>query len=141
MSSVLDVYYEFNPKLVTILPLHDPIFSSYLVRKGLFSGNTKAMVKAQPTQAGAASYFLDNVIENSLTNDDTEPFEKLLAAMEEFSKQLKAVAGDIRGKLPGGGGGPKVTKAKVSTGNTIILLRECVHSTFIIILYKCMECM
>jgi len=88
--SALDVYYEFNPKLVNMLPVKDPIFSSKLVQKGMFSGNVKANVKAQPTDADAADYFLDHVIQPPLDNGDIGPFEKLLTVMEQFnSQQLK----------------------------------------------------
>jgi len=102
---VLDVYYEFNPQLINSLPMKDVMFSSQLVKKGLFSGNMKAKVKAQPTDADAAEYFLDNAIEKPLSNEDsdTEPFEKLLMVMEQFNNQsLKKLASNIRKKLGGG---------------------------------------
>jgi len=98
--SVLDVYYEFNPKLVNMLPVKDPIFSSRLVQKGMFFGDVKAKVKAQPTDADAADYFLDHVIQPPLDNGDIGPFEKLLTVMEQFnSQQLKKLASTIRQKL------------------------------------------
>jgi len=98
----LDVYYEFNPQLINSLPMKDAKFSSQLVKKGLFSGNMKAKVKAQPTDADSAEYFLDNVIEKPLSNEDTEPFEKLLMVMEQFNNQsLKKLARNIRKKLGG----------------------------------------
>jgi len=98
--SALGVYNEFNPKLVNSLPIKDPIFSSKLVQKGMFFGNVKAKVKAQPTDADATEYFLDHVIQPPLENGDTGPFEKLLTVMEQFnSQQLKKLASTIRQSL------------------------------------------
>jgi len=112
--SALNTYYKFNPNLVNSLPMKDAMFMSKMVQKGLFVGNIKANVKAQPTDADAAEYFLDNVIERSLNNDNTELFVKLLEVMEGFSPQLRTLAGNIRKELSPGGGG-----SKVSAGNKL----------------------
>ncbi|XP_065904541.1 basement membrane-specific heparan sulfate proteoglycan core protein-like isoform X5 [Dysidea avara] len=98
--SALKIYYEFNPKLVNSLPVKDPIFCAKLLQKGMFSGNVKAKMKAQPTDADAAEYFLDHVIQPPLDSGDTGPFEKLLTVMEQFNSQpLKKLASVIRQKL------------------------------------------
>ena len=115
--SALDVYYKFNLNLVNGLPVKDPLFSARLLSTGLYSGNLKQKVKAQPTDADAATLFLDEAIERPLTNGDKEPFEKLLTVIEQFNnQQLKKLASEIRKELPGGTGS-KVGSA--SPGNNI----------------------
>ena len=118
--SALEVFEEFFPKLVNKLPMKDPIFSAKLLQKGLFAGNMKAKVKAQPTEADAADYFLDHVIRPPLDNHDQEPFEKLLTVMTQFNNQpLKKLAGTIRQKLEeaatsSGGDGASGAKGKLT---------------------------
>jgi len=121
--SALDVYIKFNPQLVNSLPMKDALFTSRLAQKNLFAGNIKAVVKAKLTEADAAEYFLDNVIERPLKNEDsdTEPFEKLLLVMEQFDDQpLRKLARNIREKL---GGGINDTEGRLS-GKYLIV---CVH--------------
>ena len=119
--SALDVYYEFNPKLINSLPVKDPIFSEKLLQNGMFSGDVKARVKSQPTDADAAEYFLDHVIQPPLDSGDTGPFEKLLTVMEQFnSQQLKKLASDIRQKLQdgtktSGGDGASATEGELTS--------------------------
>ena len=101
--SALDVYYEFSPKLVNSLPVKNPIFCAKLLQKGMFSGDVKARVKSQPTDAEAAEYFLEHVIQPPWDSGDTGPFEKLLTVMEQFNSQpLKILASMIRQKLEDG---------------------------------------
>ena len=63
-----------------------------------------ATVQSKPTSADAAAYFIDNVIERSLSGSFVyiEVFEKLLAVMEEFNTQpLKQLSSSIRQQLAG----------------------------------------
>ena len=114
-EQLMAVYGEYSVNLVNGLPVKDPIFSAKLLQIGLFSGNIKQRVKSQPTDADAAEYFLDHVIQPPLEGGDKGPFEKLLTVMEQFNNpQLKKMASEIRLKLAGGAG-PKVVSA--SPGN------------------------
>jgi len=95
----LEVFQQFNKKLVTSLPMKDVVFLAELNTKGLFSGGLKAEVKAKSTAAEAADYFLDNKIENDLVNGNNNSFLKLISVMEENNESLKVLATDIKGKL------------------------------------------
>ena len=123
--SELSVYNHFLPQLTKSLPMKDPSFLAKLAEKELFYGNTKSKVKSYSTDAEAAEYFLDKIIEEPLRYEDpdTEPFEKLLKAIEEFDNQpLKKVAVKIRQKLTDGSGtsGGGVTSEKIVTGGGIV---------------------
>ena len=102
--TALDVLHEFYPELVSSLPMKNNVFIEMLDKKDLFFGNMSAVVQSKPTSADAAAYFIDNVIERSLSGSFvyTEIFEKLLVVMEEFNTQpLKQLASSIRQKLEG----------------------------------------
>ena len=102
--TALDVLHEFYPDLVTSLPMKNDMFIEMLDKKGLFFGNMSATVQSKPTSADAAAYFIDNVIERSLSGSFVyiEVFEKLLAVMEEFNTQpLQLLSSSIRQQLEG----------------------------------------
>jgi len=116
----MDIFTQFYPQLVSSLPMKDVQFTAYLKQKDLFSGNTKSKVKSEPTPQEGAEYFLDNVIEPPLKNDNTGPFKDMLSAMEEFnSKPLQELASTIRQKLEGGAiGNSSASGGVASTGGS-----------------------
>jgi len=99
MASLVEVFRQFNEKLVTLLPMKDVVFLAQLNTKGLFSGGLKAKVKSKPTAMEAADHFLDNKIEKDLINGNDNSFRQLLSVMEEFNESLKVLATEINGKL------------------------------------------
>ena len=97
---VKKVYNEFNPTLVTVLPLKDPCFFAKLTQQDLFSGNLKGEVMAESTQADASTCFLYKAIERPLQVGDSEPFKKLLIVMDECDDStIKKLAKDIKHKM------------------------------------------
>ena len=101
-SLSLEVFTQFNEKLITSLPMKDVTFLAKLNSKGLFPGNLKAQVKSQSTSTEAADYLLDNKIAVDLKNDNDESFMQLLSAMEEFNSFMESTAKEIKGKLSEG---------------------------------------
>lgn len=98
--SALRIFNEYNPTLVRLLPLKDPHFMAKLTQQGLFAGNLKAQVMNATTHADATTIFLYDAIEKYLHCDITEPFDKLLLAMENFENQeLQKVANEIKQKV------------------------------------------
>jgi len=95
----LEVFKQFNAKLITSLPMKDVVFLAKLNAKDLFSGGLKAQVKAISTATERADYFLDNKIEKDLINSNNSSFLQLLSVMEEYNESLKMLATEIRGKL------------------------------------------
>ena len=69
-------------KLVKCLPMDDTLFTTKLSTHKLLPGNTDSLLKALPTQATKAAYFLDHVIKPALEIDDTSSFDDLLSIME-----------------------------------------------------------
>ena len=121
----MDVLNEFSPELVSNLPMQDVNFLAHLKKHGLLSGNTKAKIKGADSAPDAADFFLDNVITPALNNDNLEPFEKMLLAMDEFGDgNLKGLANKIRQKLRGesnggvGATGGGLTGSGASGGGT-----------------------
>ena len=98
----LEVFNEFNEKLITSLQMNDVIFVAKLNSKGLFCGNLKHEVreKASTSTAEAADHFLTHTIEKDLAIGKDDSFIKLLSAMTEFdSDSLKSLAAEIKIKL------------------------------------------
>lgn len=99
VMTVLDIFSEFNEKLLYSLPMKDVTFLAKLTSLHLFPGDLKAQVKAKSTSAEAADHFLENTIEKDLRSNNNESFMKLLSAMEEFSSQLRDLASNIKIKI------------------------------------------
>ena len=98
----LDIYNQFNDKLVKKLPMNDAHFLAALTTENLFSGDLRAEVDAMSTKAKKASHFLNDAIKPCLeVNDDVDinPFLKLLGVMERFSESLRKLATKIRMQL------------------------------------------
>lgn len=99
IMDVKEAFKEFNPKLVTCLPLKDSHFIAELTKQDVFYGNLKEVVKAASTQSDAAAHFLDELIERSLNIGNRESFDKLLLVMEKFSSTLNTLAKEIKQKI------------------------------------------
>ena len=94
------VFDEFNPKLVQLLPSHDPYFIAELTQQGLVSKTLKEEMMTTPTRANATTHFLHEVVERSLDIEDGEPFEKLLLIMEKFGDlSLNKLASKIKQRM------------------------------------------
>ena len=74
-----DIFKEFYPKLLKILPVDCLI--SQLYSKKLLSSNHKDQLQALTTKKERAKYFLDEVIEPGLTVGCMELFDEMLAVM------------------------------------------------------------
>ena len=83
-----------GPSLVEVLPMDDVLFRSELYSAGLLPGNLEEQVKAKPTQAEKADYFLDCAIKND------SHFKQLVKVMEEYSgHSVQRLAKEIKPKL------------------------------------------
>ena len=78
-----EVFDKHSEELVKCLPMNDTLFITKLSTYKLIPGDTSDQLKALPTRAAKASYFLDNVVKPALDISDTSSFENLLSAMEQ----------------------------------------------------------
>ena len=75
--------------------MKDAIFVSHLVQ--LLPGDLKEKVQSKPTQAEAATYFLDNMIKPAIDCGDNKSLDILLSAMQSFgSNPLRELAQKIK---------------------------------------------
>ena len=89
-----DVFKEFYPKLLEILPVDwlTPQFYS----KELLSSAHKGKLDALPSYKDRAKYFLDEVIEPGLKIDYVDQFDEMLAVMAiSDNPAVKFLAGEI----------------------------------------------
>jgi len=94
-----EVFLEFYAKLVKTLPMDDDIFVAELYSAKLLPGDAKAQVKSKSTRAMKAAYFLDDVIEPSLSITFGS-FDKFLKVMENNDYHgVKELAKSIRSNL------------------------------------------
>ena len=92
-----EAYERFYPDLLKSLPITDPLFYKDLEKNNLFFGNLSDEVKAKDTEAEKAEHFLQNAIDHSLKNDNTEPFASLLEVMKNFDNEdCKSLAKEIK---------------------------------------------
>ena len=84
-------------KLVKCLPMDDTHFVTKLSAQQLLPGDTESRIKALPTQAEKASYFLSHVIKPALDIDDASDLEKLVAIMLSCGyNHVQKLAGTIK---------------------------------------------
>ena len=84
MSTLREVFNSHNVQLLD-LPMNEDKFIAALKQVGLFPGNSLAKVKAQPTEAEAAQYFLDNIIDKAWMYDNSNPLlDELLTVMKKW---------------------------------------------------------
>ena len=96
-----DVYTNYYPKLIKVLPMNDAIFMAQLYASQFLPGDAKEAVAARVTRADKASFFLDNHIEKGFDNDGSNPLFldllKLMAKSDDIV--LQSVAKEIRSKI------------------------------------------
>ena len=94
---------DFRIKLMTSLPMGDPIFLELLRKHNLFPGDLQEQVKAKTTIAEKNAWFLENAIEPSLLLEKTEPLRTLLTVMSDDdylkSDLLKELSAEMQLKL------------------------------------------
>ena len=96
MSSLLEVFKVYYPKLVRLLPMNDECFLSELYGNSLLPGDLKADIESLPTSTIRASKFLDNVIKPSVENNDSRKLHILLKVMKENDDNIKGLTDKIR---------------------------------------------
>lgn len=102
MPSLKDVYDEYYPKLIRVLPMNDSLFIAQLYSKHFLPGDAKDSIMARATRADKATYFLDNYIANDFDDEGTSNslFVELIRLMEKSDDLvLKSVAKEIRSKI------------------------------------------
>ena len=101
MPTLKEVYLEYYPKLIRVLPMTDAIFIAKLYASQFLPGDAKESISARPTRADKATYFLDNCIANAFDDDGSnELFADLVKLMEKSDDMvLKKVAKEINEKI------------------------------------------
>lgn len=94
-----EVFRQFYSKLVKALPMDDAFFIAELVTHNLLPDNIQDHVRAQPTSADKALYFLDHVIRPSVSSDTGSSFDELLDVMEDSDYHVNELAKQIRSSL------------------------------------------
>ena len=96
------VFQQFYSKLVKTLPMDDALFTADLFSNDLLPGDLKNQLKlVHRTSADKTAFFLDSVIEPSVTSDGGSSFYKLLHVMDEY-QHVKELAEQIRDNLQEG---------------------------------------
>ena len=94
------VYEKYDKKLMKCLPMEDTVFLANLFKYKLLSGYIMNALKALPTEASKAYYFLDQVIKPALDTDDNSSFNNLLSVMENCDNMnVAALACEIKAEL------------------------------------------
>lgn len=83
MTDTKKVYDSYTERLIKCLPMDDALFIAKLSAQELIPGDTDSKIKALPTQAEKASYFLNHVIKPALDIGYTAEFNKLLSVMQD----------------------------------------------------------
>ena len=104
MTSLKDLFREFYPQFVKILPTHDNIFMANLYANQFLPGDAKGKIHAKPTRSEKNTYFLDEYIEKGFYPDDnvkggfSNPIlEQLLTVMEKCDDlNVKGLASRFR---------------------------------------------
>ena len=103
------MFEKYTEKLIEYLPMDDPTFTAKLSDHKLLLGAINSQLKALPTQADKAWYFLNHVIKPALDNDDNSSFDNLLSVMEhcdythveKLSSEIKSEIDKASGTEPG----------------------------------------
>ena len=102
MPSLKDVYDDYYPKLIRVLPMNDSLFIAQLYSNKFLPGDAKESVMVRPTRADKATFFLDNYIVKGFDDDgmSNQLFIELIRVMEKSDDLvLKSVAKEIRNKI------------------------------------------
>ena len=84
----MKVYKNFRVKLIKSLPMNDALFLEKLKSQSLLPGDLNEEIQARNTTAKKSAYFLDNVIDRSLSINNFEFLYKLLNVMSD-EKDIK----------------------------------------------------
>ena len=94
------MYKTFYSKVVETLPMNDVVFIAKLFSSNLLPGNFKDQMKSQKTSRCKATFFLDSVIEPSVTCGNGSSFDKLLIVLKDNTQQdVKELARLIESNL------------------------------------------
>ena len=81
--STSEVFKQFHPDLIEVLPMNDELFLINLVSCGLLPGDLLNQIKTKETPAEKAKCYLSNKISYDVSEGDFESFHELLDIMEE----------------------------------------------------------
>ena len=102
-EATMKVYKNFRVKLIKSLPMNDALFLEELKSQSLLPGDLNEEIQARNTTAKKSAYFLDNVIDRSLSINNFEFLYKLLIVMsdEKYIKNdlLKQLSTEIQEEL------------------------------------------
>ena len=99
-QALKQVFQDYYPKLVEVLPMNDATFIAELVPHGLLPGDLKHQLEAQNTLKHKATHFLDNAIKPSIIIGDDNSFTKLLSVMADGDFQsVRNLAKQIKDSL------------------------------------------
>ena len=88
-----EVFQQFYPDLVNVLPMNDVTFIAILFKRDLLSGNLKDLISAKNTRQEKSTYFLDNSIKINIDRN----LEILFTAMDNSGyKNVKELAKRMR---------------------------------------------
>lgn len=98
--STSEVFQQFYYKLMTTLPMSNPIFIGELVSHDLLSGDFVEQLKSLARPSDQATHFLDHVIKPAINIGVERTFNELLDVMRD-SKDItvKELAKQIRNKM------------------------------------------
>ena len=100
-KSSMEVYLEYQGKLIKCLPMNNVLFQAKL-EKSLLPSTVADKLKGLPSEYDKSSYFLKEVIKSALNIDDDSSFRTLLSVMKdsEFC-HVEKLACEIEDKLEG----------------------------------------
>ena len=103
MSSMREVYMDYYPMLIKVIPMDDVLFVAQLYAGQLLPGDAKDVIKSRPTRTEKAQYFLDNFIDKGFADDGSNNlFLALLDIMESSeSSTLELLAEEIKWRIQG----------------------------------------
>jgi len=100
MSSILEVFKKYYPKLIRSLPMNNECFMAELYRRDLLLDDLKGEIQSLPTSTKKASKFLDEVIKPSVEINDVRKFHMLLSSMKKINDvTINKLANKIRNSL------------------------------------------
>ena len=101
MSSMKQVYMDYYPKLMQVLPMNDALFIAQLYAGRFLPGDTKDVIQSRHTRAEKVQCFLDNCIKPAFLDDESNDIFLALLKMMENSDNvvLKSVAKEIESKI------------------------------------------
>lgn len=101
--SAMEVYKLHYVHLVKLLPMDDAVFIAELYSRDVLTDHDRDLILSQSTRANKALVFLNNTIQPSMHQNDSEKLYQLLECMENSDfTVVKELAQRIKGKLHSG---------------------------------------